>query len=119
MSAPMDSEGTRTGTVRAAHRFDEDRLAGVVREHLPDATGKLAVEQFGYGQSNPTFLLRWPNAEYVLRKPPPGKLLPSAHAVDRAFRVQKALAATGRPAAPMHCFRDDRWPVSPPSPVTD
>ena len=108
------SEGTKTSTVRAAHRFDEDRLAGVVREHLPDATGKLTVEQFGYGQSNPTYLLRWPNAEFVLRKQPPGELLPSAHAVDREFRVQKALEGTGVPVAKMHFFSDDRSIVGTP-----
>ena len=108
------SEGTKTSTVRAAHRFDEDRLAGVVRDHLPDAEGKLTVEQFGYGQSNPTFLLRWPNAEYVLRKQPPGELLPSAHAVDREFRVQKALEGTSVPVAKMHFFSDDRSIVGTP-----
>ncbi len=102
------SEGTATTAVRAAHRFDEARLAEYLRDRLADAQGRLTVEQFGYGQSNPTFLLRFPNAEYVLRKQPPGELLPSAHAIDREYRVQAALADTGVPVARMMLYCDDR-----------
>lgn len=108
------TEGTATSEVRATHRFDEDRLAGFLRDRLPDVGGALTVRQFGYGQSNPTFLLRFPNAEYVLRKQPPGDLLPSAHAVDREYRVQDALAGTGVPVAKMMLFSDDRSVIGTP-----
>ena len=108
------SEGTATSEVRPTHRFDEARLTAYLRDRLPDATGALTVRQFGYGQSNPTFLLRFPNAEYVLRKQPPGELLPSAHAVDREYRVQAALAGTGVPVARMMLFCDDRAVIGTP-----
>ena len=61
--------------------------------------GPLTVQQFKGGQSNPTYLLETPARKYVLRRKPPGKLLPSAHAVDREFRVISALHAQGFPVA--------------------
>ena len=73
-----------------AHRFDEGRLADYLGEHdLLD--GALKVRQFQGGQSNPTFLLETGERRYVLRKKPPGKVLPSAHQVDREYKVMKAL----------------------------
>jgi aminoglycoside phosphotransferase (APT) family kinase protein len=69
--------------VREAHRLNEGALAEYLRKNLAGFSGELNVQQFGYGQSNPTFLLSAADREYVLRKKPPGKLLPSAHAVDR------------------------------------
>lgn len=108
------SEGTVTTAVRPAHRFDEARLADYLQDRLPDAAGPMTVQQFGYGQSNPTFLLRFPHVEYVLRKQPPGELLPSAHAVDREYRVQAALAGTGVPVAKMMLYCDDRSVIGTP-----
>ena len=61
--------------------------------------GPLTIKQFKGGQSNPTYLLETPARRYVLRRKPPGKLLPSAHAVDREFRVIRALHAQGFPVA--------------------
>lgn len=73
-----------------AHRIDEDRLADYLRQHgLLDGT--LRMRQFQGGQSNPTYLLETGEQRYVLRKKPPGKVLPSAHQVEREFRVMKAL----------------------------
>ncbi len=90
------------------HRFDEGRLAAYLAAELPGFAGPLTVRQFQGGQSNPTFHLHTPSAEYVLRKKPPGTLLPSAHAVDREYTVQSALAGTGVPVAPMRLLcRDD------------
>ncbi len=103
-----ETEGTRAGEVRASHRFDEKRLEDWLKAELPEAGGGLEVEQFSYGQSNPTFLLRLNNAEYVLRKQPPGELLPSAHAIDREYRVQKALSGTGFPVATPILYCEDR-----------
>ena len=92
----------------ANHRFDEGRLTDYLTEHLPGFAGPLTVRQFQGGQSNPTFHLHTPGAEYVLRKKPPGTLLPSAHAVDREYTVQSALAGSAVPVAPMRLLcRDD------------
>lgn len=97
-----------TVPVRDAHRFDTGRLA----EWL--GRGPLEVEQMAGGQSNPTFLLKTRDGELVLRKQPPGKLLPSAHAVDREFRVLSALHPTGFPVPQPISFCDDRDVVGTP-----
>ena len=104
----MSSERfTGTTDVQARHRFDEAALARYLHEHLPGFGGSLKVEQFKGGQSNPTFLLLTPGSErpsYVLRRKPPGKLLPSAHAVDREYRVMSALRDTGVPVPDTFCL---------------
>jgi aminoglycoside phosphotransferase (APT) family kinase protein len=70
--------------------------------------GPLNVRQFDGGQSNPTYLLETATAKYVLRRKPPGTLLKSAHAVDREFRVLRALAAQGLPVPePLALCEDD------------
>lgn len=83
--------------VKAAHRFDEQRLHRFLEGHVPDYEGPLTVSQFEGGQSNPTFLLATPGRNYVLRRKPPGELARSAHAVDREYRIMRALADTGVP----------------------
>ena len=85
--------------VTPRHRFDVERLAAHLAQHLPDFKGPLTVKQFQGGQSNPTYLLTTPAARYVMRsKPgPAAQLLPSAHAIEREFRVMRALAAQGIP----------------------
>ncbi|MBW1683318.1 MAG: phosphotransferase [Deltaproteobacteria bacterium] len=82
--------------VRKAHRFDEEALRDYLRARLEGFHGPLTVQQFGHGQSNPTFLLTAGQRRFVLRKKPPGRLLPSAHAVDREYRVLKALRDDSR-----------------------
>jgi len=93
--------------VPPGHRFNEKKLWHYLRDHLEDFGAQPAVQQFQGGQSNPTFLLTTPAGKYVLRKQPPGKLLPSAHAVDREFRVQSALKGTPVPVVPMKLFCED------------
>jgi aminoglycoside phosphotransferase (APT) family kinase protein len=66
---------------------------------VPGFSGPLAVEQFKGGQSNPTYKLATPGRSYVLRRKPPGKLLPGAHAVDREYRAIDALGRQGFPVA--------------------
>ena len=83
--------------VRPAHRFDQAALAEYLAKQLSGFSGELSVRQFEGGQSNPTFLLSAGDRRYVLRKKPPGKLLPSAHAVDREYRVISALAGSDVP----------------------
>jgi aminoglycoside phosphotransferase (APT) family kinase protein len=94
----MDSF-TGTGAVQERQRFDAGALDAYLRERVAGYRGPLEVEQFKGGQSNPTFLLKTPGARYVMRaKPAPAaKLLPSAHAVDREYRVITALGGAGVP----------------------
>ncbi len=96
-----------TGPVAPQHAFDVAHLAAFLRERIPGFEGELRVEQFRGGQSNPTFLLSAGSHRYVLRRKPPGALLPSAHAVDREFRVISALAATDVPVARAHLLCED------------
>ncbi len=107
--SPIDRQASFSGTreVASALAFDLARLEGYLRSRLPDFEGPLAVRQFKGGQSNPTYLLETPARRYVLRRKPPGKLLPSAHAVDREFRVISALAAQGFPVAAPLVYCDD------------
>jgi aminoglycoside phosphotransferase (APT) family kinase protein len=97
--------GTRP--VAPQHAFDEAALARYLRQHVDGFEGKLTVEQFKGGQSNPTFLLTAGEHRYVLRRKPAGQLLPSAHAVDREFRVISALADTDVPVARTHVLCED------------
>ena len=82
-----------------ALRIDVPRLENYLAAAVAGFVGPLDVTQFKGGQSNPTYLLHTPRRRYVLRRKPPGKLLPSAHAVDREFRVTGALHAQGFPVA--------------------
>src|SRR5258708_39840731 len=93
--------------VQARHRFALAGLDAWMREHVTFYQGPLAVEQFGGGQSNPTYRLTTPAGRYVLRRKPPGKLLASAHAVDREYRVITALAATGFPVPQTYGLCED------------
>lgn len=79
-----------------------------LRSHLAGFNGPLTAHKFETGQSNPTFLLNTPARNYVLRRKPPGVLLKSAHAVDREFRVQKALSSSNVPVAGMHLLCEDQ-----------
>jgi aminoglycoside phosphotransferase (APT) family kinase protein len=89
------------------HRFDEAALIRYLRAALPGFHEPCQVLQFQGGQSNPTFCLQTPGARYVLRKKPPGKLLPSAHAVEREYRAMTALAETEVPVPRMRVLCTD------------
>jgi aminoglycoside phosphotransferase (APT) family kinase protein len=93
--------------VREAHQFDESALDEFLKNNLEGYAGSLIVQQFEGGQSNPTFLLTADGQEYVMRKKPPGKLLPSAHQVDREFRVMKALKKSDVPVPEMLLLCED------------
>ena len=97
----IDRQVAFTGTKDVAEplRFDPARLEAYLAREAPGFAGPLQVSQFKGGQSNPTYLLETPSRKYVLRRKPPGKLLPSAHAVDREFRVIQALHAKRFPVA--------------------
>lgn len=98
--------------VRDVHRFDEGKLGEWLRARSLGALTR--VTQFPGGQSNPTFLLETSDGDRVLRKQPPGKLLPSAHAVDREFRVLSALGKAGIPVPKALAFCDDREVIGTP-----
>jgi aminoglycoside phosphotransferase (APT) family kinase protein len=96
-----EGQSAFSGTREVAERlrFDVAQLESYLAAHLPGFAGPMMVSQFSGGQSNPTYLIDTPLRRYVLRRKPPGKLLPSAHAVDREYRVISALHAQGFPVA--------------------
>ncbi|NDY90534.1 phosphotransferase [Ideonella livida] len=100
---------TGTRPVAPQHRFDERALAAYLHAHLPGFAGPLQVEQFKGGQSNPTYRLTTPDTVYVMRaKPGPvARLLPSAHAIEREFRVMQALQGSEVPVARMQLLCED------------
>src|SRR5215207_8602355 len=87
--AAMDRTDANTGTREVAERlrFDVAALQEWMAQNVPGFAGPLTVSQFKGGQSNPTYQLDSPTVSYVLRRKPPGQLLPGAHAVDREYRV--------------------------------
>lgn len=96
-----------TVDVLPQHRFDEEKLAVYLREHLPEFGGPFELGQFQGGQSNPTFLLSFAGRRLVLRKKPPGDLLRGAHQVEREFRVMSALQNSPVPVPRMHHLCED------------
>jgi aminoglycoside phosphotransferase (APT) family kinase protein len=107
MSEHTSSTGTRP--VPEQHAFDVDALQAWLGRHLPGFAGPLRVEMFQGGQSNPTYKLTTPDRTYVMRaKPGPvAKLLPSAHAIEREYRVMRALRSTDVPVAEMLVLCED------------
>ena len=91
----------------ATQTLDTKAVASYLRDKLDGFDGPVRAQKFEVGQSNPTFLLETAAGKYVLRRKPPGQLLKSAHAVDREFRVQRALANTDVPVARMHVLCED------------
>lgn len=104
----MDSN-TGTRPVSTQHALDTHALEAYLQAQLPGFAGPLQVEQFKGGQSNPTYKLVTPTRSYVMRsKPGPAtKLLPSAHAIEREFRVMSALRGSEVPVPQMHLLCTD------------
>jgi aminoglycoside phosphotransferase (APT) family kinase protein len=103
-----------TTEVRSGHGIDLEALGRYLDEQMPDAGALLEVRQFEGGQSNPTYLLVASGGEFVLRKKPPGTLLPSAHQVDREFRVMRALGPLGVPVPPALALCTDEHVIGTP-----
>ena len=99
--------GTRA--VSDQHAFDTDALMRWMKQHVDGFEGPVQVEMFKGGQSNPTYKLITPGKSYVMRaKPGPvAKLLPSAHAIEREYRVMKGLAGTDVPVPHMYALCED------------
>jgi len=117
----MDRTTANTGTQPVAERlrFDERGLESWMADHIPGFRGPAAVTQFRGGQSNPTYRLDSPSGSYVLRRKPPGMLLPGAHSVEREFRVLSALGAQGYPVARVHALCEDETVIGTPFYVMD
>lgn len=90
---------TGTGAVRPRHAIDGARLTLWLEAHIADFSGPLTIEQFNGGQSNPTYKLRTPSRDYVLRRKPPGEIVHGAHAIEREYRLISALFPAGLPVA--------------------
>ena len=106
----MSRDDTHTSQpMSTAHGIDTVALAAWLSAHLPDFDGPLSLEKFKGGQSNPTYQLITPKRNYVLRtKPGPvAKLLPSAHAIEREFKVMHGLYGTAVPVPQMHVLCED------------
>src|SRR5580698_5634901 len=101
----LQNSGTKE--VAESHRFDQAPLEAWMQANVEGYQKPLEVRQFKGGQSNPTYQLITPNRKYVLRRKPPGKLLPSAHAVDREYRIIAALYPTGFPVAKPYVLCED------------
>lgn len=86
--------------------FDPERLVAFLHQRLPGLSGSMRLEKIGGGQSNPTYFVSFDNRRLVMRKKPNGNVLPSAHAVDREYRVMKALADTAFPVPPVVLFHE-------------
>ena len=99
MTAPATESMVGTMPVPEKDRLDEARLTAWLEANVEGFAGPITLSRFKGGQSNPTYRINTPGQSYVLRRQPFGKLLPSAHAVDREFRVQAALYPTGFPVA--------------------
>jgi len=96
-----------TMDVLEKHQIDTNTLTTFMEENVEDFEGPLVVEEFKGGQSNPTYLVKTQKQSYVLRRKPPGKLLKSAHAVDREYRVITALNGTGVPVPKTYALCED------------
>ena len=109
-----DRQSAFSGTKDVAERlrFEVGRLEAYLRTHVAGFVGPIAVSQFKGGQSNPAYLVATPDRRYVLRRKPPGKLLPSAHAVDREYPAISALYAQGFPVAEPVLYCADESVVS-------
>lgn len=103
----MSQDFNGTKPVDERQKFDVARLEQYLKEKVAGFEGPLTVEQFKGGQSNPTFKLQTPNKNYVLRRKPAGKLLASAHAVDREYKVITALQGSDVPVAKTHVLCED------------
>jgi aminoglycoside phosphotransferase (APT) family kinase protein len=104
---PAESIAVYDEPLRPTADLDAIRLTEWMKSHVQDFVGPLELFRFAGGQSNPTYQIRATSGRYVLRRKPPGQLLASAHAVDREFRVMKALGETGFPVPRAHALCED------------
>ena len=109
----------RMHTVESAPEFNALHLDAFLREAISGLEGPMTLERVSGGQSNPTFFVSFANRRLVLRKKPAGEILPSAHAVDREFRILNALAATELPVPKTVLFHGESDIVGTPFYLTE
>jgi aminoglycoside phosphotransferase (APT) family kinase protein len=97
---------TSSASKASAFDFDPSRLAKFLHQQMPGLKGTLRLQKIGGGQSNPTYFVDFDNRSMVLRKKPAGRLLPSAHAIDREYRVMQALRGTNAPVPPVVLYHE-------------
>jgi aminoglycoside phosphotransferase (APT) family kinase protein len=107
MTSERQEKFSGTKDVEPHLELDTQKLEAYLAPRIPDFQGPLSIKRFKGGQSNPTYQLVTPQHRYVLRRKPPGQLLPSAHAVDREFKVIKALSTTGFPVPTPYVLCED------------
>lgn len=107
MTDAIATEFSGVGDTPDHLKIDEGALDAYMRAHVAGYRGPLKIEKFKGGQSNPTYLITTPAKKYVLRRKPPGKLLPSAHAVEREYKVMTALSGAGFPAPKTYALCED------------
>ncbi|MFZ1062651.1 MAG: phosphotransferase family protein [Acidimicrobiales bacterium] len=105
---------SETRETHASDQIDATAVEAWMSLHVEGFSGPLQIRQFDGGQSNPTYLLVTPSAKYVLRKKPAGELLPSAHAIDREYRVISALEGSDVPVAVLRGYCDEESLVGTP-----
>jgi aminoglycoside phosphotransferase (APT) family kinase protein len=108
MDIPVTANNSARDESSAPLPFDQRALADYLAKHVPRDWSSLRLQPFVGGQSNPTYLLQAGDDRYVLRKQPGGQLLPSAHAIDREYKVMQALRGTNVPVPPMIHYAEDR-----------
>ena len=106
--------GAAMSTLLSPAEFDSSKLEAFLRREIPDLAGPMQLTRISGGQSNPTYFVDFANRALVLRKQPTGSLLPSAHAVDREYRVMDALAESNVPVPAMVLFHAERDVVGTP-----
>ena len=117
----MDRTEANTGTreVSGRLRFDEAALERWMEAEVEGFGGPITLTQFKGGQSNPTYRIDAASGSYVLRRKPPGRILPGAHAVDREYRVLAALGAQGFPVPRVYGLCEDESVIGTPFYVMD
>jgi aminoglycoside phosphotransferase (APT) family kinase protein len=112
----LDRQATFSGTRPAGEglAIDADRLLAYASAHVSGLIAPLTIRQFKGGQSNPTYRIDAPDRSFVLRRKPPGPLLPSAHAIDREVRVLAALGRVGFPVPAVHVYCEDQTVIGSP-----
>jgi aminoglycoside phosphotransferase (APT) family kinase protein len=117
----MDRTEANTGTMPVPERLrlDEQALARWLEEHVEGFREPMTISQFRGGQSNPTYRIETPWGSYVLRRKPPGRILPGAHAIEREYRVLLALGSQGFPVPRVHALCEDESVAGSPFYVMD
>src|SRR5262245_2580048 len=103
----MNIELDQTAPVRPGEELDSPKLESYLRKHLPQFSGTLVVEQFPHGHSNLTYLLRVGSTDLVLRRPPFGNQVQTAHDMSREYRVLSKLSAVFSVAPRPYLFCED------------